>query len=204
MQTLDYVRRQIAAVGKKHVVFIDNNFYGNDREFFHARLDLLREFHQAGRIAGWSAIVTSDLFADPGISIRQGPPAVTRFSAAWNPSIWRRCAPTTSVRKNLAVPQVKMIRTCLDAGILFLYGIMLDPSMRSLADMRHEIEFILDTARDYAPLVLHTRDPAAWHPIFQGMPERAERFIRSRACGISMAPPSPCARSTPRRTSWSL
>ena len=65
MYDLDYVRRQIAAVGKKHVVFIDNNFYGNDREFFHARLDLLREFHQAGRITGWSAIVTGDLFADP-------------------------------------------------------------------------------------------------------------------------------------------
>ena len=163
---LDYVRRQIAAVGKKHVVFIDNNFYGNDREFFHARLDLLREFHQAGRIAGWSAIVTGDLFADPrNLDQARAAGCYALFSGV--ESFDLATLRSYNKRQNLAVPQVKMIRTCLDAGILFLYGIMLDPSMRSLADMRHEIEFILDTPEITLPSFFTLAIPLLGTPYFK-------------------------------------
>jgi hypothetical protein len=48
-------------------------------------------------------------------------------------------------RQNTLVPQVEMIRNCLEAGVFFTYGIMLDPAARHIADLRREIEFILDT-----------------------------------------------------------
>ncbi|MGH7770795.1 MAG: cobalamin-dependent protein, partial [Candidatus Binatia bacterium] len=47
--SLDFIRKQILAMGKKwHLFFIDNNFYGNDRNYFLARLELLREMRQEG------------------------------------------------------------------------------------------------------------------------------------------------------------
>ncbi|HSR71984.1 MAG TPA: cobalamin-dependent protein, partial [Kiloniellales bacterium] len=49
---LDYLQRQILATGKRQIVFIDNNFYGNDRDYLMARLALLKELRAAGRIDG--------------------------------------------------------------------------------------------------------------------------------------------------------
>ncbi len=57
---LDYIERQILAVGNKQIVFIDNNVYGNDRAFFRACLGMLKDLFRQGRIDGWSAPVTGE------------------------------------------------------------------------------------------------------------------------------------------------
>jgi hypothetical protein len=60
---LDFVHRQILSLGRRRfLVFIDNNFFGSDRQRFLARLDLLREFRRRGQFQGWSALVTNDFF----------------------------------------------------------------------------------------------------------------------------------------------
>ena len=47
---LDSVRRQILALDRPQLLtFLDNNFYGNDRKQFRARIDLLRTLWHEGR-----------------------------------------------------------------------------------------------------------------------------------------------------------
>lgn len=65
---LNYIRRQILAIGRRQtVLFIDNNFYGNDRDFFAARLALLTDLRARGELGEWSALVTGDF--SPGFDV---------------------------------------------------------------------------------------------------------------------------------------
>ncbi len=58
---LDYIKRQIIALGtQKLIIFADNNFYGNDRRFFIDRLSLLRELWHDRQFGNWVALVSSD------------------------------------------------------------------------------------------------------------------------------------------------
>ena len=60
---LEYIRRQILASGKSNrMFFLDNNFYGSDRDHFHARLDLISEMRAQGQFQHWGALVTNDFF----------------------------------------------------------------------------------------------------------------------------------------------
>jgi hypothetical protein len=140
---IDMLRRQIRAVGRKHIVFIDNNFYGNDRAFFLERVALLRELYRGGEIKGWSALVTGDFFARAeNLTLAQASGCKSLFSGV--ESFDAGTIGAYDKRQNTVLPQVEMMRRCLDAGILFSYGIMLDPSSRRLADLRAEIGYILD------------------------------------------------------------
>ncbi|HEY7690396.1 MAG TPA: radical SAM protein, partial [Dongiaceae bacterium] len=141
---LEGIRRQILAVGQKQIVFIDNNFYGNDRDFFQARVEMLGELRRAGLIRGWSALVTGDFFSRPeNLDLVRRAGCVSLFSGV--ESFDTETLRSFNKRQNTLTPQVEMIRNCLEAGIFFTYGIMLDPAARHIADLRREIEFILDT-----------------------------------------------------------
>ena len=162
---LDYVRRQIAAAGHKQIVFIDNNFYGNDRSFFLARVEMLREFYEKRRIKGWSALVTGDFFRQPdnlGLVRRAG--CTTMFSGV--ESFDAATLRGFNKRHNLLVPQVEMIRECLRAGIYFAYGLMLDPSTRRLDDLRREIEFVVGAHEITLPAFFTLAIPLLGTPYF--------------------------------------
>ena len=71
---LSYVENQIRSYPeKKPVLFIDNNFYGNNRSLFSQKLDLLRDLVKEGALPGWIALVTGDFFADPQNVISSSP-----------------------------------------------------------------------------------------------------------------------------------
>ena len=141
---LGYIERQILATGKKQIVFIDNNFYGNDRRFFLARLDLLGTLTRERRIEGWSALVTGDFFGrTENLELAREAGCKALFSGI--ESFDTEILLSYNKRHNTLVPQVEMIRNCLEAGILFTYGVMLDPATRRLADLRREIAFIVGT-----------------------------------------------------------
>ena len=60
---VEFMRRQVLALGRRrYLLFLDNNFYGNDREFFRARMEALRKLYEEKRFRGWGALVTSDFF----------------------------------------------------------------------------------------------------------------------------------------------
>lgn len=48
---LQEVRRQILSTKRKHIFFLDNNFYGNNVHQFESKLEMLREMKRCGDCA---------------------------------------------------------------------------------------------------------------------------------------------------------
>jgi hypothetical protein len=163
---IDHVRRQIEATGKRQIIFLDNNFYGNDRGYFQDRIEMLADLKRRGTIDGWSALVTGDFFArDANIEAAARAGCVGLFSGIESFDEVQLTA--YNKKQNKAVPQVEMIRTCLDHGILFLYGIMLDPSSRRIADLEREIDFILSMPEITLPSYFTLPIPLLGTPYFE-------------------------------------
>jgi hypothetical protein len=163
---LDHVRRQIEATGKRQIIFLDNNFYGNDRQYFLDRVEMLADLKRRGAIDGWSALVTGDFFArDANIEAAARAGCVGLFSGV--ESFDQTQLAAYNKRQNSIVPQVEMIRNCLEHGILFLYGIMLDPSSRRIADLEREIDFILSMPEITLPAFFTLPIPLIGTPYFE-------------------------------------
>jgi hypothetical protein len=163
---LEYIRKQILLLGRRtNVLFVDNNFYGNDRGFFLARIDLLRSMWKQGHFGGWSALVTGDFFANPdNLRLARESGCQALFSGVESFS-------ATALRnfnklQNLCLPQIEMIRSCLEAGIVFLYGVIFDVSTRSLAEIREEISLIVGTPEITLPSFMNLAIPILGTPFF--------------------------------------
>jgi hypothetical protein len=59
-----------------------------------------------------------------------------------------------------------MIRSCLDAGIIFNYGIIFDVSERTIAEIRDEIRFIVNTPEITLPVFMNLTVPMLRTPYF--------------------------------------
>jgi radical SAM superfamily enzyme YgiQ (UPF0313 family) len=162
---LDFVRRQLDAVGNKQILFIDNNFYGKDLSYFRARVELARDYWRSGRIKGWSALVTGDFFAKPeNLDLVAEAGCISLFSGV--ESFDTATLIAHRKRQNTIVPQVEMIRSCLKRGVLFNYGVMLDPSTRRLKDLHKEIRFIIETDEITLPAFFTLAIPLLGTPYF--------------------------------------
>jgi len=163
---LDSIRQQVYAMGKKHhVVFIDNNFYGNDRSYFLSRLELLRELRDQGYFRGWSALVTADFFAkDENLVLARHTGCECLFSGfeSFDLNMLRQY----NKRQNTVLKQVEIIKKCQEAGIAFTYGIMLDLSRRHITDIRHEIDFIIGNPKITLPSYFSLVIPMLGTPYF--------------------------------------
>ena len=163
---LDYVRRQMLAVNdKKHTLFIDNNFYGSDRAHFFARLELIKELRAEGRFGDWGCLVTNDFFAKQEnlTKIREAGCELLFSGVESFDMEWLRDFNKLQNTKN---PQVEMISKCLDAGIVFCYGLMVDPTTRRVADLRRELHFITGTPEITLPSFLTMSIPLLGTPYF--------------------------------------
>jgi hypothetical protein len=164
--SLDSIRRNILAAGKHDFLFfIDNNFYGNDRAFFLERINLLKELRQRGQFRNWGALVTNDFFLHSEnltLARESGCTAlfsgVESFDAAWLKKM--------NKLQNARAPQVDTIRACLEAGIVFLYGVMLDVTTRSVSDLRNELDFITGSSEITLPGYLSLPVPFPGTPYF--------------------------------------
>jgi hopanoid C-2 methylase len=139
---LAQLRRQIEACGKrKFMLFIDNNFYGNDRNHFLARLELIREMRDRGWFGGFGALVTSDFFLHPEnvhLARKAGCEALFCGVETFDADSLRRF----NKRQNTVIPQVEMFNQCLDAGILLVYGLIADVHTRTLREIEDELRFV--------------------------------------------------------------
>jgi radical SAM superfamily enzyme YgiQ (UPF0313 family) len=112
---------------RKPLLFIDNNFYGNNRAFFLQKLDLLRELGKEGLVPGWIALVTSDFFSDSeNLSRAHEAGCIGLFTGV--ESFDSDQIKLYNKRQNILLPQIGMIKACLDAGIVFQYGLIFDPT----------------------------------------------------------------------------
>lgn len=164
---LDDIRRQIVSQGRKDIiVFLDNNFYGNDRDYFIARLDLLKELRKDNLLGGWAALVTNDFFLrEENLALAKASGCEALFSGVESlDSGWLR---RFNKAQNTKLPQVELIRRCLDADIAFTYGMMLDIGTRRLADLRHELDIVTSTPEITLPSYVSILIPMLGTPFFK-------------------------------------
>lgn len=163
---LDYLRRQLDAVGKKTViVFADNNFYGNNRSYFLAKLDLLKHYYKKGAFRAWAALVTNDFFARPeNLQLVREAGCGSLFTGveSFDAEVLRRF----NKLQNLRIPQVELIQSCLNAGMILNYGVIFDASTRTLADIHNEIRFITGTPEITLPVFMNLTIPLLRTPFF--------------------------------------
>jgi radical SAM superfamily enzyme YgiQ (UPF0313 family) len=160
------------AMGRREVIcFQDNQFYGTSERFFQDRMALLRELRRAGYFKYWHAFVTNAFLWDDAniaLAVEAGCfslfVGVESFDHAW----LRRMNKAQNVHRS----QVELIQKCLEAGILFQYGLVFDPTERTLAEMHRELTLICDDGRLPAPNFIFMAVP------FPGTPFFRERLAR--------------------------
>nr|WP_246505100.1 radical SAM protein [Microvirga antarctica] len=173
---LDAIERQIRSqTSRKIVLFVDNNFYGNNRSLFHQKLDLLSALKREGVIPGWIALVTSDFFADlANLDRARRAGCLGLFSGI--ESLNADQIKVYNKKQNLIQPQVEMISACLEAGIVFQYGLIFDPATQTLDAMEAELSAILNCPAIPLPAFLSLTIPLLGTPHFRTCVEE-QRFL---------------------------
>lgn len=163
---LAYIEAQIrGARPNKYILFIDNNFYGNSRDAFLAKLDLIRSLWRQGLFQGWIGLVTGDFFKDPrNMEAVREAGCLGLFSGV--ESLSETQLKRYQKKQNLIVPQLDAIRNSLKAGIAFQYGLMFDPSSQTLQAMRDELDFITGERTIPLPAFLSLAIPLLGTPLF--------------------------------------
>ena len=68
--------------------------------------------------------------------------------------------------QNTLIPPLDMIRSCHEAGLLFFYGMMLDPFTRSLTDYGGSLRYLIDNVEVPLPYYLSIPVPFPGTPFF--------------------------------------
>jgi len=174
--SLNDIRRQIEAMGrKKAMLFIDNNFYGNDRKYFLARVELAAEMRRGGHFKRWSALVTNDFFYNQeNLEVVREAGCFGLFSGVESfDAEWLR---SSNKLQNTRFPQVEMIRNTLEQGLAFFYGVIMDVTTRTVADLQRELEFITGNPEVSLPGFITLPIPLLGTPFFRDCLER-EAFL---------------------------
>ena len=173
---LEYLREQFMALGRRRMVhFLDNNFASQDRQFLLDRFELLQELHETGYFHRWGAEVTSDFFLnDENLKLAYNCGCLALFCGV--ESFDRKSLLHFRKYQNTILPQVQLIRKCLDAGITFLYGIVLDLTTRRIRELKEELDFIVGNTDITLPAYVTLAIPLLKTPYFYGCLEQ-ERFL---------------------------
>ena len=181
---IDYVRRQIETSGPRRLlVFVDNNFAGCTRAELLARFDLLTELRARGYFKGWGALVTSDFFFDDEV-VRAAAASGCRALFCGIESFDQQTLLAYRKRQNVRLPQVEIFRRALDAGILLVYGVILDPSSRSLAEISAELDLIARHEELAMPSIYTLTIPYPRTPFFRDCAARGRLLPNTRLCDL--------------------
>lgn len=171
-QGVDYLRRQITGLGKRELLlFADNQFHGGDRQFFLDRIALLKELRATGHFRYWSAFVTNTFFWDEDnirLAVESGCfsmfVGVESFDEVWLKSV--------NKTQNSRHSQVELIEKACNAGILFQYGMVFDPTERTIASMHRELLLISENPAIPAPNFIFMAIPLPGTPFFHDRCQR--------------------------------
>lgn len=141
-RSLDHLRQQILAMGpRKAVLFLDNQFFGPNRQFFVDRMALLKQFYEAGFFKFWVAICTNNiLWNDENLQLARDAGCRVLFIGV--ESFDRGWLDKVNKRQNNRRSQIELIERCLKAGVLFQYGIVFDSAERRVREIEQELDFI--------------------------------------------------------------
>lgn len=160
----EHVRRQILRTKRKRIFFLDNNFYGNNVHQFERKLETLRGMKQRGELTSWGAELTADFFLrERNLKLARASGCTALFCGV--ESFDTGSLSSFDKRQNIT-DQVEMIRRCLNAGILFIYGIILDPTRRTIRSLQNEFEFVLNNDEIPLPGYITLPIPLLGTPLF--------------------------------------
>jgi hypothetical protein len=162
----EYIEDQIRAQPRgRYLLFIDNNFYGGSRAAYRAKIALLRRLRREGLFKGWIALVTNDFFADASnVLDAKSAGCVGLFSGL--ETLDENQLAKYGKRQNIAVPQLAAIEMCLEAGIVYQYGLMFDPASEPVSRMREQLDFIVSHDRIPMPAFMSLTIPLLGTPEF--------------------------------------
>jgi radical SAM superfamily enzyme YgiQ (UPF0313 family) len=164
---LEEIQRQVDAQGARRIlVLIDNNFFGPDRDAFEQTVALLGELRARGRFRAWGALVTADFFADAS-RVERAAAAGCRALFCGVESFDPQTLAAYQKRQNLRTQPIDVLRTALAAGILPVYGLILDVVNRSLEDLTAEVAAVAACREGVLPAFLGTGIPYPGTPFFR-------------------------------------
>jgi hypothetical protein len=163
---INYLRHQFMALGKqRNLHFLDNNFASIDRNFLLERFELLGDFWQRGYFQRWGAEVTSDFFLkDENLELSANTGCAGLFNGV--ESFDKKALLNFRKYQNTCLPQVELIRKCLNFGIPFYYGIVFDLTTRPITELKEELEFIIGNPEITLPSFITLAIPLLATPFF--------------------------------------
>ncbi|MFY9344468.1 MAG: radical SAM protein [Planctomycetota bacterium] len=177
---LEVLRRQIEACGRRpYLLFIDNNFYGNNRQHFLARLELIGEMRRKGWFRAFGALVTSDFFLRPD-NIAAAKAAGCEVLFCGLESFDSGQLDRFHKAQNKVLPQVELVRSCLDQGVLLVYGLIADVSSRTVAELRQELDFVTRCPDITLPTFVVLPVPFPGTPFFADLARAGRLLPRTR------------------------
>ncbi|MCX2982809.1 hypothetical protein EYC98_18255 [Halieaceae bacterium IMCC14734] len=167
-QPVDYLERQLDALGKRFaVVFNDNQLVGDGNKTFDQRIAPVKARIDAGQFQHWFGFVTDTFFwDDTNIQKARQNGCISLFVGveSFADQVW---LDKVNKSQNAKRNQVDLITRCLDEGILFKYGLVFDPTERTTAQMYQEMDIICDTPEVPIPLFTFTATPYPGTPMFK-------------------------------------
>lgn len=160
------INRQLDAVGRVHGLLLsDNNFFGNNRRSFETRARLLGDRVRRGQFSGWGCLVTGDFFANPAnlkLVAENGCKAIFSGVETLDPKVLG----SYNKKQSLISHPLALAEACAEHGILFDYGMMVDFSQQTMAEVAEQVQGILDTPRMKLPAFVSTTIPIVGTPYF--------------------------------------
>jgi hypothetical protein len=167
-QSSDYLEAQMSAMGKRLIFFFnDNQLLGDGPEGYRQRIEHVRKRREKGQFRYWSGFVTDTFFWDEdNISLARETGCLSLFVGveSFEDSMWLK---SVNKKQNSRVNQVDLIRRCLEAGIIFQYGLVFDPTSQTLEQMYHQLDLICDHPEIPAPNFIFMSIPFPGTPFFQ-------------------------------------
>ncbi len=165
--TKDSISRQLDAVGKVHgVMLLDNNFFGNNRKSFEARVAMLGARVRSRQIGGWGCLVTGDFFANTenvALIARNGCLGIFCGVETLDPEILK----SYNKKQSLTSHPLNLTQVCAENGVLFDYGMMVDFGRQTMAQVAEQIDSVLEDRRMRLPAFISTTIPIVGTPYFQ-------------------------------------
>jgi radical SAM superfamily enzyme YgiQ (UPF0313 family) len=160
------ITRQLTAMNRAQMLMVlDNNFYGNSRADFERRVDVLGEHWRRRAFRGWGALVTGDFFKNPDNLKRvaaNGCKALFSGVESLDPAVLR----SFNKRQSLSSDPRSLARACAEHGVLFDYGMMLDFTQQTIADVDDQVDALLASTETPLPALLSLTIPILGTPYF--------------------------------------
>ena len=167
VNSLDYLDAQLDAVGKRPIVFFnDNQLLGDGYKTFSDRIDRVQQRRESGQFKMWGGFVTDTFFwKEENIRLARETGCMSLFVGveSFDDAKWLE---RVNKSQNAKRSQVDLITRSLDGGVLFQYGLVFDPTERTVAEMYREMDIICDTPEVPVPLFTFTAIPFPGTPMF--------------------------------------